>query len=43
MVLDATVGKERAGADRDLYRKRVALLRTEISALDSNKASLSPD
>jgi len=35
VVLDATVGKEPAGADRDLYRKGVAVLRTELNALDS--------
>jgi hypothetical protein len=35
MVLDATIGKEPAGADREAYRKGVKVLRTELDAINT--------
>jgi hypothetical protein len=35
VVLEGAIGKEPAGADRDLYRKGIAMLKTQLNSLDS--------
>jgi hypothetical protein len=39
IVLDATVGKEPAGADKTAYRKGIAVLKTQLNSLDKTIAS----
>jgi hypothetical protein len=39
VVLDATVGKEPAGADKTAYRKGIAVLKTQLTALDKHLAA----
>ncbi len=34
VVLDGAIGKEPAGADRDVYRKGIAVLKTQLNAID---------